>query len=136
MKMKNTVPFHINFLVFALVLFYLSGCNQPIEKSESLTKEVKTKEFKAKKKKPSKVSKKKFVSLTNSNLEKELLEYGKENRETLVLLKTPLGNMKIKLYENTPLHRANFIRLIKNNFYKETQFYRVVNNFMIQGDNL
>ena len=64
-----------------------------------------------------KAKKQKLNPLTDSNLEKELLAYGAENTETLVLLKTPKGNMKIKLYENTPLHRANFIRLIKNNFY-------------------
>ncbi len=80
-----------------------------------------------------KASSDKIVPLTNDNLISILSDYGKNNPETIVLMKTPKGNMKIKLYENTPMHRANFIRLIKNNFYKGTQFYRVINNFMIQG---
>lgn len=77
--------------------------------------------------------KQKWIQLSDENLISVLTEYGKENPETLVEMKTPKGTMKIRLYENTPLHRANFIRLIKNNFYKGTEFYRVIDHFMIQG---
>jgi cyclophilin family peptidyl-prolyl cis-trans isomerase len=41
--------------------------------------------------------------------------------------------MKIKLYNETPKHRDNFIKLVKNNFYNGTLFHRVIKDFMIQG---
>lgn len=62
-----------------------------------------------------------------------LTAYGKQNPETVVWIKTPMGNMKVKLYEDTPLHRANFVMLTKKKFYDEGEFYRVIKNFMIQG---
>ncbi|MBK0403219.1 peptidylprolyl isomerase [Adhaeribacter sp. BT258] len=62
-----------------------------------------------------------------------LTEYGQENPETEVLISTSLGKMKVKLYEDTPLHRANFIRLVKGGYYDNTVFYRILRGFMIQG---
>lgn len=47
-------------------------------------------------------------------------------------MKTNLGDIKIKLYRETPLHRANFIRLVKNNYYEGAMFYRVVKGFIVQ----
>lgn len=121
---------HIKLISFLLVIGLLEfGCSNQNHKEKSQQKTAIKKKPAAKTAK----TKKKLVPLTDENLESILTQYGKENPETLVLLKTPKGNMKIKLYENTPLHRANFIRLIKNNFYKGTVFYRVVNDFMIQG---
>ena len=62
-----------------------------------------------------------------------LTDYGQENPETEVVISTSLGNMKVKLYEDTPLHRANFIRLAKAGYYDNTVFYRILRGFMIQG---
>lgn len=62
-----------------------------------------------------------------------LTEYGKENPETEVQISTSLGRIKVKLYEDTPLHRANFIRLVKGGYYDNTVFYRILKDFMIQG---
>lgn len=50
-----------------------------------------------------------------------------------VLLETPYGNMKLKLYEETPLHKANFLKLVKDHFYDSLLFHRVIDEFMIQG---
>lgn len=125
---------HIKYTLIIVIFTALVSCNSSNTKTTETTKiKEKITSKIVKKQTIKKKTKKKIIKLTDNNVEKELLKYGKENRETLVLLKTPKGNLKIKLYENTPLHRANFIRLIKNNFYKETMFYRVVNNFMIQG---
>ena len=55
--------------------------------------------------------------------------YGKET----ILISTPYGNMKIKLFKETPLHRNNFIKLVKQGFYDSLLFHRVINHFMIQG---
>jgi cyclophilin family peptidyl-prolyl cis-trans isomerase len=54
------------------------------------------------------------------------------SKET-VLIETAYGNMKIKLYEETPLHKANFLKLVNEHFFDSLLFHRVINNFMIQG---
>lgn len=50
-----------------------------------------------------------------------------------VLIKTTSGDIKIKLYNETPLHRDNFIKLVKNHYYDSLLFHRVIQKFMIQG---
>lgn len=57
----------------------------------------------------------------------------KPGNETLVLIKTNMGNMKLKLYNETPKHRDNFIKLVKEGYYTKTLFHRVIKDFMIQG---
>ncbi|HKL71628.1 MAG TPA: peptidylprolyl isomerase [Marinilabiliaceae bacterium] len=56
-----------------------------------------------------------------------------QEKPTMVLVETDFGNMKIELYDDTPLHRDNFIKLVKDGFYNGTLFHRVINGFMIQG---
>ncbi len=53
--------------------------------------------------------------------------------ETLVLIHTTYGDMTAKLYNDTPLHRDNFIKLVNEGWYDDSPFHRVINNFMIQG---
>lgn len=50
-----------------------------------------------------------------------------------VLIKTDFGNMTVLLYDGTPQHRDNFIKLVKEGFYNGTLFHRVIKDFMIQG---
>lgn len=50
-----------------------------------------------------------------------------------VLLSTDFGDMKILLYDSTPVHRDNFIKLVKENFYDGLLFHRVIPQFMFQG---
>ena len=52
---------------------------------------------------------------------------------TTVLIKTTLGDIKVKLYDETPQHRDNFIKLVKEGYYNGTLFHRVIKDFMIQG---
>jgi peptidyl-prolyl cis-trans isomerase B (cyclophilin B) len=73
------------------------------------------------------------TEITNQNLKETLTQYGKDNPETEVLIETSFGNMRIRLYEDTPLHRANFIKNIKEGIYDDAEFYRIVYQFMIQG---
>lgn len=55
------------------------------------------------------------------------------NDNTIVVMKTTLGDIKILLYDGTPFHRDNFIKLINSGFYEGVSFHRVINNFMIQA---
>ncbi len=51
----------------------------------------------------------------------------------VVLIETNYGNIKVKLYNETPTHRDNFLKLISQHFYDSLLFHRVINKFMIQG---
>lgn len=53
--------------------------------------------------------------------------------ETKVLIKTTLGDITVMLYDDTPLHRDNFIKLVNEGWYNGSPFHRVIKNFMIQG---
>jgi peptidylprolyl isomerase len=55
------------------------------------------------------------------------------NDNTTILMKTTLGDIKINLYDDTPLHRDNFIKLINSGFYEGISFHRVIKGFMIQS---
>lgn len=54
------------------------------------------------------------------------------SKETVVL-ETRFGRMKLKLFEETPLHKANFLKLVKAGTFDSLLFHRVINQFMIQG---
>jgi len=53
--------------------------------------------------------------------------------DKMVLIKTTMGDIKITLYEETPLHAENFVKLVKEGFYNDQFFHRVINHFMVQA---
>ncbi len=53
--------------------------------------------------------------------------------ETLIVIHTKFGDITAKLYNDTPVHRDNFIKLVKEGWYNGSPFHRVINGFMIQG---
>ncbi|TAD93527.1 MAG: peptidylprolyl isomerase, partial [Bacteroidetes bacterium] len=59
--------------------------------------------------------------------------YGKKTDAYRVLIATDYGNMVVRLYNETPLHRANFVEKVTSGFYDSLLFHRVIKNFMIQG---
>ena len=54
-------------------------------------------------------------------------------KQTKVLIHTDMGDIKVGLYNDTPKHRDNFIKLAKQGFYNGSVFHRVIKGFMIQG---
>lgn len=54
-------------------------------------------------------------------------------QDRIVEISTDFGKMKIRLYNETPKHRDNFIKLAKEGYFDGTLFHRVINSFMIQG---
>jgi len=56
-----------------------------------------------------------------------------QEKETQVIIKTSMGNITVKLYNDTPKHRDNFIKLVNEGWYVNSPFHRVIKNFMIQG---
>jgi len=62
------------------------------------------------------------------------LHVGAQTRgRELVVIETSYGNITVALYKETPLHSANFLKLVREGFYDSTLFHRVINQFMIQG---
>ena len=54
-------------------------------------------------------------------------------KEQHILIETEMGDMKVMLYNSTPKHRDNIIKLVKEGFYNDLLFHRVMKDFMIQG---
>ncbi len=57
----------------------------------------------------------------------------KQDDATYALIETDFGNMKVELYNSTPQHKENFIKLVKDGFYDDLLFHRIISGFMIQG---
>ena len=57
----------------------------------------------------------------------------KKPKPAFAVIETQYGNMKVKLYGETPLHKENFVTLVKEHFYDSLLFHRVIEDFMIQG---
>ncbi len=57
----------------------------------------------------------------------------KDRKKRDVLLQTSMGDIVIRLSDSTPLHRDNFLKLVKTKYYDSLLFHRVINNFMIQA---
>ncbi|MRT93875.1 peptidylprolyl isomerase [Ancylomarina sp. 16SWW S1-10-2] len=72
-----------------------------------------------------------LILLTLSFSCKTAVKLGKKDR--IVQIDTKYGAVKIKLYDETPLHRDNFIKLADKGFFDGTLFHRVIDGFMIQG---
>lgn len=73
--------------------------------------------------------------LTEASADSLLIEYGKLNRETRARIKTKYGDIEIQLFNDAPVHRANFVYLVKEGYFDNTFFHRVVPNFIIQAGN-
>lgn len=56
-----------------------------------------------------------------------------KGKDQLVTIATAQGDIKLVLFDDTPQHKANFLKLVKEGFYDGTNFHRVIDGFMIQG---
>lgn len=76
-----------------------------------------------------------MISCSANNAESAASSNKKDNKMTKVKLETSLGDIVVELYNETPLHRDNFIKLVKEGYYDGVLFHRVIKDFMIQtGD--
>jgi len=105
-------------LLVALTLFAFTSCNNQGEKKETKRPQLKEEVKKNQDSAPAKSA--------ASNDEKE--KKGKKAK-----ISTRFGDITVLLYDKTPIHRDNFIKLVENGFYNGTLFHRVINGFMIQG---
>lgn len=74
-----------------------------------------------------------LTALADSNAARLLLPYGKQYPASEVIVHTRLGDIRVKLYDDTPIHKANFLLLSRRGVFDETVFNRVVKGFAVQG---
>ncbi len=74
-----------------------------------------------------------FSSCSGGNTQESASNEKNVEPRKKVLIETSYGKIIIELYNETPLHRDNFIKLVNEEFYDGTLFHRVINQFMIQG---
>lgn len=112
-----------------LLFFLLISCNNDDVNHQLQKPATKPKVAIQKKEKP---IKRKPSPITTDNVVERLSIYGEQNPETIVDVYTTKGKIRVKLYEDTPLHRANFILLVKSGYLNGCLFSRVVEDFMAQ----
>ena len=124
-----------NFFLASLILI-ITGCKNLVENTNEKLKIIEDEDINIKDEKilPEQNIEEEF-KLTDENVINFLFEYEKNNKENKVRIFTNFGNIDILLFSNTPYHRSNFIYLTKKNYFEGTQFYRVVNDFVIQAGN-
>ena len=74
-----------------------------------------------------------IATLADSAVARQMLAYGRQYPGSEVLFRTRLGNIRVRLYDDTPIHRANFLLLTRRGVFDETVFNRVVKGFAVQG---
>ena len=74
-----------------------------------------------------------FVSLIAFLLLYSCTQKTQKQKEQLYKIETIYGDIIFKLYDETPLHKENFIKLIEHSYFDDVLFHRVINGFMIQG---
>ena len=76
-----------------------------------------------------------FIALTacNAGSKRQTNHHMENEKRALVKLETTMGNITVALYNETPKHRDNFIKLVKEGVYDSTLFHRVIKQFMIQA---
>ncbi len=125
----------LTFIFCFLLLFMNCQDTQSKKKSESSNLQAKPKQEQTIKSKSNKEIEREYPVLTDKNAMEFFLEYEKNNKENKVRITTDFGEIDILLFDKTKFHRANFIFLTKQNYFNDTQFYRVINNFMVQAGN-
>ena len=127
----------MRFALCFCLLFLIFGCEdkQSKKKNTTITNEVTTLKKVEKKEDTETKPQREYPRINDDNVRPFFLKYGEENKENKVRITTDFGNIDILLFDETRYHRANFIFLTKQEYFDATQFYRIVNNFIIQGGN-
>ena len=127
----------IAFITIIPLLFIL-GCKEETDKktSEESRNEIILDSIQSAKiiSEENKIKEEEF-KLNEENSIQFFFDYQKGLKENKVKLTTSLGSFTVQLYDNVPYHKANFIFLTRQGYFDQTQFHRVVKDFIIQGGN-
>lgn len=131
----------VNKIVILLCVFSLMSCQDNKSKDKKAVNSEKTSSNKNKEKSifdevnQSEYGIDTITRVKQTELKPFLKAYGQKNLETRVLVSTEFGDIEIELFRDTPMHRANFIRLTKLGYFNTSYFYRIEPGFVIQAGN-
>lgn len=133
----------MRYYLYGVLLILLLNCEDKksqqtnVSQKETIDTIVKLEDEKETSEKPDslEIELSKYPTLDDKNAMEFFLNYDKKHKENKVRITTDFGTIDIELFEETKFHRSNFIYLTKRNYFDGTQFYRVVDNFIIQGGN-
>ena len=121
-----------NLIIFLILSVTLTCCqSKRSEKKEKIKINVEKKIIKKNKI----LSENPKVILNNKNVINFFYEFNKQNNYNKVKISTSFGEIIIRLFDETPYHKSNFIYLSKLGYFNNTFFHRIVPNFIIQGGN-
>lgn len=121
-NMKHTLT-----LLATCLLIGICSCNCQTPKTVEQTKKSAIEQTSQAVEQPAPASVVKSKEQTNKIVDKM------ETTTPQVLITTSMGDITVRLYDDTPIHRDNFLKLAREGFYDGTLFHRVIKNFMIQG---
>lgn len=127
----------MRFKLFLLIFLLFLNCEDKQSKKKNIPEPTKTATTK-KKAKPVVITEeqeREFPKLNDKNAMYFFQDYNKQHKENKVRITTDFGTIDILLFNETLYHRSNFIFLTKQKYFNGTQFYRVIDNFIIQGGN-
>ncbi|WP_420322118.1 peptidylprolyl isomerase [Flagellimonas sp.] len=124
-------------LTTSILLFFLASCGESPKKDNSKVERqvAKTDSIPKEEKEPTTEVKEETFVLNEENAIDFFFNYAKETTQDKVRLTTSMGSFTVELYDNVPYHKANFIYLTRKGYFDNTQFHRVVKDFIIQGGN-
>lgn len=122
-------------LSFCLLFLFLSCEDKKTKQNPASNSEVKKTIKKETVKDSINTPTREFPKLDSRKAMAFFLEYDKHHKENKVRLTTDFGTIDILLFNETKFHRSNFIWLTKQEYFDGTQFYRVIDNFMVQAGN-
>ncbi|MGW9685878.1 peptidylprolyl isomerase [Flagellimonas sp. 2504JD1-5] len=125
-------------LVTSILLFFLASCGESPKKNNPKVEAqiAETDSIPKKEAVPLEEEEKEEAFVLNEeNAIDFFFNYAKETKENRVRLTTSMGSFTVQLYDNVPYHKANFIYLARKGYFDNTQFHRVVKDFIIQGGN-
>lgn len=152
---------YFNWILWVSSIYVLSSCNKPLASfvlSEE-PKAAKSVEFENKSEKAdryewdfgdgstSEEANPAHIYMSSGNYDVKLKAYSGDKKVNekilrlqvaapelcLVQIETPFGSMLVQLYDATPIHQDNFVKLAERGFYDSLLFHRVIRNFMVQG---
>jgi len=127
----------MRFILLFCALSILFNCEDKQKQQKTISETPKTEQKESDNKSkvtPNNVTRE-FPKLNDKNAMEFFLQYEKKNKEDKVRITTDFGEIDILLFDKTKFHRANFIFLTKQNYFENTQFYRVIDNFIVQAGN-
>ncbi|NOX48068.1 MAG: peptidylprolyl isomerase [Chlorobi bacterium] len=119
-------------IIFALILG-LFACSNETKKSETVKETAKQESAQAETNQEQQQVAQPEKTETSETPEKVESPSENNNVETKIIISTDYGEIMLKLYNETPGHRDNMIKLIIGGWYKNSPFHRIIKNFMIQG---